>query len=195
MTGLTTIQTFSGAAIDLEHVERALIDPLDIAVALSRTARWGGHTDVPYTVAQHSLYASALAPRNLELTALLHDASEAYLGDCVRPLKALLGSAWGAIEQRVERAIALRFGLVWPWPQVVHDIDERLLATEYRDLLRARVDSFGRPFEFPIVPHKPRRVLRQFVARFEFMAGEPIDRGRLPRSRKAWLRGRQRGAA
>src|SRR6267378_1608096 len=59
----------------------------DIAHALSQTCRWTGHTKFHYSVAQHSIYCSFLVPAEHALAALLHDASEAYLGDMNRPLK------------------------------------------------------------------------------------------------------------
>src|SRR5258708_30100269 len=55
----------------------------------------------------------------LVMTALLHDAAEAYLGDMVRPLKhdAVLGKAYLEAEVKIEQAISLRFDLDYPFEQ------------------------------------------------------------------------------
>ncbi|MDI1288693.1 MAG: hypothetical protein PSX37_01920 [bacterium] len=62
----------------------------DIAKALSQICRYGGHTSQHYSVAEHCVLMSlAVAPEHA-LFALLHDATEAYVGDMVRPLKQAL---------------------------------------------------------------------------------------------------------
>jgi len=65
----------------------------DIALALSRQPRFAGHTRVPYTVLDHSLFACAMAaaeyPQDfkLQLAVLLHDAHEALTADNPTPFK------------------------------------------------------------------------------------------------------------
>lgn len=66
------------------------VDIVDIAHALAAVNRFNGHTREPYSVAQHSVlvsYEFDTDDPNVALLALLHDASEAYLGDIPRPLK------------------------------------------------------------------------------------------------------------
>lgn len=46
-----------------------------------------------------------------QLTALLHDAPEYVIGDMISPFKSILGESYKAVEQRLEVAIHLRFGL------------------------------------------------------------------------------------
>jgi uncharacterized protein len=130
------------------------IDIGDIAHALSFVCRFGGHVPRFYSVAEHSVRvalaieasgASSLA----SFAGLLHDASEAYLGDVVWPLKRAEGMAgYRAIEKNLERVIALRFGLPSsPTPnnvqvvggdeiaRIVKHFDLVLLSTEKRDLM------------------------------------------------------------
>ena len=45
------------------------------------------------------------------LTALLHDAPEYVIGDMISPFKSAVGGGYKAVEQRLQRAIHLRFGL------------------------------------------------------------------------------------
>jgi len=102
------ISVTSGPLVDLEWPDPDLITIEDIATALSRICRFTGHGNVFYSVAEHSLRASYLVPPHLELAALLHDATEAYLGDVSSPLKARLGF-YGELEYRWANAIAHRF--------------------------------------------------------------------------------------
>lgn len=98
------------------------IDIQDVAHALSRVARFTGHTSGPrgYSVAQHSVLVALVAmldapPAAAVLAArlgLLHDASEAYLADVARPLKHHPSMApYRAAEARLELAVLARFGL------------------------------------------------------------------------------------
>ncbi len=65
----------------------------------------------------------------LALAALMHDAAEAYLVDLPRPVKRSM-PIYRSAEEKVERAIAERYGLANPMSAEVKEIDERMLATE-----------------------------------------------------------------
>jgi uncharacterized protein len=62
----------------------------EIATGLAQTFRFSGHTRQLYTVAQHSVLCTKLVPSGNTRAQLLHDASEAYLGDIPTPIKAFL---------------------------------------------------------------------------------------------------------
>ena len=92
----------------------------DLAIGLSRTYRWGGHSawKRPLSVAQHSLTVLAIRETKQPLSAplalyeLLHDAEEGLLGfDCIAPLKAFLGAPFTAVCRRLSEAVAVRYGL------------------------------------------------------------------------------------
>ena len=102
----------------------------DIAHALSLTNRYGGHVSRPYSVAQHSVLCSMVAPEHLKLEALLHDAAEAYLGDMPKPVKDMLPD-FKAAEARLEAVIRQKFGLPGErHPDGIVEIDRRMLVTE-----------------------------------------------------------------
>jgi uncharacterized protein len=114
------------------------IDIHDIAYGLSATMRFGGHADPMYSVAEHSIHvASLLKGTEHEAWGLLHDASEAYLGDIPYPIKSLPEmSGYRDREENVQRLIAHRFELVWPIPEEVHRADRQMLVTEMQHLFK-----------------------------------------------------------
>src|SRR3954470_23435944 len=93
----------------------------DLAIGLSRTFRWGGHSiwpGAPLSVAQHSLAVLALRRARAKLTPpqarreLLHDAEEGLINfDCISPLKPFLGPGFAELQTRLQGVIALRYGL------------------------------------------------------------------------------------
>lgn len=106
------IETASGRRVNLAQIRPEDICLDDIAVALARINRHGGHTRVPYTVAQHSVEVSRMcAPEDAEW-GLMHDAAEAYVGDVVSPIKNVEGMrVFRKLELAVLAAIGLRFQL------------------------------------------------------------------------------------
>jgi len=102
----------SGKKISLDKPTREMIDIEDIAAGLSKICRFGGQLagDLFYSVAQHSVLVAAMAPPELKREALLHDATEAYLGDVIKPLKNKLGEEYRIMEHKFNRAIDLHFG-------------------------------------------------------------------------------------
>lgn len=107
----------------------------DIAHALSHICRFGGHTFDFYSVAQHSCLVSYLAPQELRLVALMHDATEAYLGDLIKPLKNYIDGQtipiYKELEQRFERVIAERFGINHQLYELIKPYDKRALEIEH----------------------------------------------------------------
>lgn len=130
----TTMQTYTGKLIDLSRFSTEDVRLPDIAHALALINRYTGHSMVPYSVAQHSVIVSKLVPEEHALWGLLHDASEAYLGDVARPLKVMLPS-YVELEHHVQQVIAQVFGLRWPIPAEVKKADNRALIYEKRSLM------------------------------------------------------------
>lgn len=104
----TRIMLASGALFDILDPEGSDFTLGDVAHGLGRVCRFAGQTNRFYSVAEHCFHVARLVPVEHARAALLHDASEAFIGDVTRPLKALLPD-YRAIEARVEEAIAARF--------------------------------------------------------------------------------------
>jgi len=108
------------------------IDIVDIAHALSLTCRFGGHCREFYSVAEHSIRVAQEVLPELRLSALLHDAHEAYLHDVPRPIKQDI-KGYKGLADRIQFVIGNKFGLVRS-PEIDR-ADDILLMTEARDLL------------------------------------------------------------
>jgi len=131
----------SGRRLDLLNPRPDQWDDRDIAVSLSRTYRWGGHScwELPLSVAQHSLLVlvlrqqmqphQPLTPREA-LRELLHDADKLTGFDAVAPLRPHLGAEFHALTARLQAAVAARYRLPeWePDDHVLHKRADHLAA-------------------------------------------------------------------
>jgi uncharacterized protein len=132
------LQTVSGRWVNPFDPDPDQIDVGDIARALGNLCRFGGHSRVFYSVAQHSVIVSELVEQRGgdaedAFAALMHDATEAYLGDMPHPLKhrSALGESFRAAEDHLADTIRDRFAIRRDVPEVKR-VDRALLATERR---------------------------------------------------------------
>ncbi len=166
------IKMRSGRHVDLMRPEDCvhLIDIDDIAYSLSRTNRFGGHTSRSYSVAEHCILGVGQSLPENQLAFLLHDASEAYLGDIAGPLKrSAVFAEYRALEERWQAAICNRYGLRGD-AKKVHETDKRMLVTEQRDLT-GRAPASSDPYlpfamQIPQTMPDPNWLAECFVAKF-----------------------------
>lgn len=125
-----SIRTYTGKVFDLKILDPESICIEDIAHALANTARFGGHLNKFYSVAQHSVHIAERVMKEFRLDALLHDASEAYLGDMPSPFKKMLPE-FKLNEDRVMNVIAEKFGFDYPLNDQVKFYDKILLQMEW----------------------------------------------------------------
>jgi 5'-deoxynucleotidase YfbR-like HD superfamily hydrolase len=128
-----------------------------------------------YSVAEHSVRCSQIVPESCALWALLHDASEAYIGDMSTQTKNLPElEGYRKLETSIMRAVAEKFGLPWHgveagYPPIVKWADAVLLATEARDLMSPMLEGWGLrepPLRSVIVPWDHKTAERQFLQTF-----------------------------
>lgn len=130
------MQTYTGRQFYPLHPYPNDVAAEDIAHALGHICRYGGHVDRFYSVAEHCVLMSrAVAPEHA-LSALLHDATEAYVGDMVRPLKRHM-PAYRQAEDRVAWAIGHHFKVDPAMPPEVKSADNRILLDERAALMPA----------------------------------------------------------
>lgn len=111
------ISLLENRSIDLLKPKSDDIFIEDIAGGLSKLCRFNGQILDFYSVAQHSCICvdlarqSSITDNKLLMAILLHDASEAYCGDVIKPLKNVIGKKYEYIEKKITRAIEKKFDI------------------------------------------------------------------------------------
>jgi uncharacterized protein len=149
------ILTASGVSFDFVDPKPEQVKLSDISFALAGIHRWGGHHHSRISVAAHSVDVArrleeAGHPHWVCLQGLLHDASEAYVGDMCRPIKRRFPE-FSAMEDKIMEVVFLSLGAVYPLEPVVHVADNAAMvdeweafhtdASEDRDFQAARFES------------------------------------------------------
>jgi len=173
------IQTHTGRAYPLAAPIAEDVCIEDVAFALAHSTRFNGHAG-SYSIAQHSVHVAETVLRltedpSLAFVGLMHDAHEAYVGDCVSPLKALL-PFFREVERLSWEAVAEHFGLPLLLPAVVRHADLVLLATEVRDFLGPGDREWDFPMPAPLADQKlcawrAQTAREMFMAAFERLRG------------------------
>lgn len=119
----------------------------DIAQSLSRLCRYNGHTKRHYSVAEHCILMADYVDRQggsaLDcLTALHHDDAEYIIGDLPRPVKYKMPQ-FKELEARLDEAVAIRFGTIWPMPPWLKELDARILVDERDAVMRPSGNEWG----------------------------------------------------
>lgn len=155
------IRTWTGQLLDLSNPHFSDIRIEDIARGLSYKFRFGAHSASTLTVAEHSINASKIVPEEHALAALLHDASEAYIGDIPSPIKSLMPD-YKQIEHKLTLAIFKRFNVPYPLHDSVKKADQQLLEAEWEFVVhRGQVQTM-----IPAVAHM------RFLNRFTQLTGK-----------------------
>jgi len=193
--------TYTGRQVWVLHPKQEDIELRDIGHALGHICRFGGHTRDFYSVAQHSYHVQQIIAQRFsrevvaqiqeagtkigpdpfpwrvatkkELrTALMHDSTEAYLGDVIRPLKVCL-PIYRYIESIWWDVIRTRWGLCERIPTLIKYADEIAFLTERRDLIHPhhaarpwKEDSHSRvqPDARRIIPLEPKQAESVFMS-------------------------------
>jgi len=128
------IRTVSGVYFDIANPSPDMVNIEDIAHALSMAPRFGGHLPVFFSVAQHCVMAAGYSEPRIRFDVLMHDASEGYLLDLPSPIKALIPE-YKALEARIMRVLAGKFGFTYPISEEVHKIDREQLEWEWSRIM------------------------------------------------------------
>jgi len=147
------IETHSGRKVSIESPQADMFDIDDIAFALSNTCRYNGHCARFFSVAEHSVLVSQRLPTHLKLAGLLHDATEAYLGDIPSPIKHLLPD-YKKLERVFEYAVeqAFKIDLSDADKAAIKEADIDALFTEAHFLIPSQGKEWSY-FQGPVV-HK-----------------------------------------
>ncbi len=167
---MPAVSTKSGRRVAILNPSPSQIVIGDIAHGLAHQCRFNGQANKFYSVAQHSVLVASILPRELRLAGLLHDASEAYLGDVVQPLKDLLPE-YQAIEVNFCQVLGVRFGVNLQHNDAIRHADLVVLATERRDLMPMDIADWSSiagitPLSRTIKPMSPEAASAEFMAMF-----------------------------
>lgn len=157
------IRTVSGRYVNIFDPKPEMIHIEDIAHSLSMQCRFGGHLPKYYSVAQHSILVANLVPEEHFVSAIMHDASEAYLLDIPTPIKRKLTN-YKEIEDNLMKVIAKKYQFEWPLCKEVKEADEIMLVCEWNGLM------LGKPSNVPIIPLTQEHAKELFINRCSIFA-------------------------
>lgn len=165
------ILTYSGVKFDILDPDPSDVKLIDIAHSLARLCRFTGHTAKFYSVAEHCVRMSHMVSEEYAMWALLHDATEAYVGDMSMPLKRQPCMApYRRAEYRVWVAICKRFDINPIEPVCVKNADREICKQEGHQL----IDGWWRQppnVEFkPLECWSPRTANAAYIARYYELA-------------------------
>jgi hypothetical protein len=174
------VQTFSGRKVVLSAPRASQIEITDIAHQLARLNRFVGATEMPISVAQHSVNVARIltlgkAGPLLQMKGLLHDAHEYVLGDIASPVKRAITELAGRnvlkiLSDTVDLAIFARFAVL-PFTAddrtAIKTADDSALAAEWRDQMKGPCPVPGKPAPFIIKSWPPDLAQEKFLSTFE----------------------------
>lgn len=147
---MSYIETYSGDKFFAMSDDLDGINIEDIAKALSHTNRYNGHTELAYSVAEHSIHVASLLPPELQMMGLLHDASEAYIADIPSPFKPLI-IGYEDLEDHIMKRVWRKFGvpleLVEERYKEVKHADMLMLCAEARNIKKSKGELFSEVFK------------------------------------------------
>lgn len=128
--------TYTGRIFDLEVFDADAIVIEDIAQALSNSCRFNGHCSKFYSIAEHSVRASYICSDISRGHLLMHDSSEAYMGDVVTPLKVMM--PWYIEKENELLGIIFDKFCKIPYNESIHNdikiADKLMLSTEREEV-------------------------------------------------------------
>jgi hypothetical protein len=178
------IQCYNGGYFYFDDPKPEMINILDVAMALGNCCRYTGQTSQFYSVAEHSVHMSQfvtgpnLGMRELQMWALLHDATEAYIGDMNWPLKQKpYMQPYNELEKKIMKVIAKKFQLSpASCPDIIKHLDRRICQDEREVLLPPSEKSWGiNPDDklgAAIQCWQPHYARSRFLLRFKELGGK-----------------------
>ena len=152
------MDTSCGIKVDVFNPKPEMFHIEDIAHALSQTCRFGGHTKNFYSVAQHSIHCfNFVVNRENKLAMLLHDASEAYMADLIRPVKNNIPE-YEKIEHNLMFCIAEKFGFQYPFDDEIREVDDFMLERELDHFIYRKTDN---PIFSSLEPEQAKKIFLQ----------------------------------
>lgn len=175
------VQHSSGNKLWLDNLEDNKYNITDIAHSLANQCRYAGHSDIFYSVAQHSVLCSQMCDPEVRLEALLHDIGESVMPDIPRPVKYFIPNV-KEFDDKISASMFKHFGLEWPLDARVHEVDNRMLATEARQIMKNsdidEWDVIGKlpTYNIAIMSWRPEHAKDMFLDRFQYLTARKCFR-------------------
>lgn len=151
--GDNVIRTFTGKFVDPFNMTTDDVDLEDIAHGLSNICRFGGQTKKPIPVLAHILIgynwlysgnATYHQPTDEQILHwLLHDATEAYIGDIPSPIKKRL-YGYQTLEDNLRTVIFEKFGILFGEQHFVQSLDGEMLNIEVLQIVNDEFVKYNR---------------------------------------------------
>ena len=185
MTDKPWTQTYSGKAFTLP-AHHSMFDIIDIAHGLSNQCRYVGATHRFYSVAEHSILLSRWLNREykdpeLAKAALMHDATEAYLGDVARPIKQFLPTfieIETQVDEEMQGWLEAQYGLQCSMQDKrLKEADLRICMDEKAQLMAPEPqpwEALGGPLNIKVYGFGPAEAKALFLTEFRKLYGNVL---------------------
>lgn len=110
-------RTFTGKKFNILNPTPDMIDIIDIAKGLAYKPHFSGFSPKFFSIAEHCLLVENMVESQdknnykARLEALLHDGSEAYTGDMIKPIKNLLPN-FVIIEKKIQKTVYDKYNII-----------------------------------------------------------------------------------
>ena len=167
------MNTSTGIKFNIFDPTPEMVNITDIARGLAFKAHFGGQSEKFFSIAQHCFLVCDQLPydwmkfgkygytgRDLFLCALLHDASEAYIGDMIKPIK-IHFPRFKEIENKIQSVILTKFGVnpdimlnVKPFDIIAQKIEygdfykEQSMISRYLSPEQSEIEFYQRFYEY-----------------------------------------------
>jgi len=164
------VELFSGCCVDLSNLDASQVSILDVAHSLAHICRFTGHSRKFYSVAEHSVIGSYQCEPEAAYDMLMHDVTEALIGDVSTPLKSLLPE-YRLLERELTWRLSEQFRFHYPFSPLVRESDLRMLATEREQLLKPSRQQWAclenvKPYPVTLEGWPPERAKQEFIDRY-----------------------------
>jgi len=135
---MNIVDTLSRKFVDFADLDKSKIDLWDIAGGLSKICRFAGQIPCHYSVAEHSIIVSEIIlllgySKRTAKYGLIHDATEAYMGDIPSPVKLLCPdyiNLENKLMVKIENVLMPENGLSKYEYDIVNSVDKQMAHLE-----------------------------------------------------------------
>lgn len=168
------IRTYSRLEMDLFNPAPEKIKIADIAEGLAYKFQFQGHSQIKFTMAQHSVWVANEFTRRgriaVAMTALLHAATQAYLDPLPAALKKYCPN-YSRVEADLYSAIAKKFQILNPLPPQILKTANSMLQVEWDSFMMLDTSVMKKlGIGDRVLVFSPEQAKDSFLAAYEALA-------------------------